>query len=117
MSGERWLMIGDASGFIDPIFSTGVFFAHKSAFLAREAIAAPLRAGNLPTAAACAHYEKTLRIGVDRVHTMVRGYYAGRFLAQILQSRTRQGTMRALTSVLAGDVYDDDNLLVRLGVI
>src|SRR5262249_4823916 len=31
LTGERWLLAGDAAGFIDPIFSTGVFVAIESA--------------------------------------------------------------------------------------
>lgn len=39
MYGSNWLLIGDAAGFLDPIFSSGLFLAIKSSFSAVEAIA------------------------------------------------------------------------------
>src|SRR5205085_5843731 len=36
--GERWLLAGDAAGFIDPIFSSGVFLAVFSGELAADAL-------------------------------------------------------------------------------
>ena len=38
LHGDRWLMAGDAAGFIDPIFSSGVFLAILSGEKAAEAI-------------------------------------------------------------------------------
>jgi flavin-dependent dehydrogenase len=40
MYGKNWLLTGDAGGFLDPIFSSGLFLAIKGAFAAAEAIAA-----------------------------------------------------------------------------
>ena len=42
--GDRWLMAGDAAGFIDPIFSSGVFLAILSGEKAAEAIDGALEA-------------------------------------------------------------------------
>ena len=39
MYGSNWLLIGDAAGFLDPIFSSGLFLAIKSSFSAADAIA------------------------------------------------------------------------------
>ena len=38
MVGDRYLAVGDATGFVDPIFSAGVFIAMRSAELAAETI-------------------------------------------------------------------------------
>ena len=43
LTGDRWLLAGDAAGFIDPIFSTGVFVAIESAGHAADAVDAALR--------------------------------------------------------------------------
>ena len=43
MGGQRWLMVGDAYAFVDPIFSTGVFLAMHSAELAADVVAEALR--------------------------------------------------------------------------
>jgi flavin-dependent dehydrogenase len=37
-SGDRFLMVGDACAFIDPVFSTGVYLAMVSAFAAADAV-------------------------------------------------------------------------------
>jgi flavin-dependent dehydrogenase len=42
-SGDRFLMLGDACGFIDPVFSTGVYLAMVSAFAAADAVDGCLR--------------------------------------------------------------------------
>ncbi len=36
-AGPRWFLIGDAAGFVDPIFSSGVMLAVKSGYLAAQA--------------------------------------------------------------------------------
>ncbi|MBK8609577.1 MAG: NAD(P)/FAD-dependent oxidoreductase [Chitinophagaceae bacterium] len=40
MYGKNWLLAGDAGGFLDPIFSSGLFLAIKGAFAAADAIEA-----------------------------------------------------------------------------
>jgi flavin-dependent dehydrogenase len=40
MYGSNWLLTGDAGGFLDPIFSSGLFLAIKGSFAAAEAIEA-----------------------------------------------------------------------------
>ena len=50
-SGDRFLMVGDACAFIDPVFSTGVYLAMVSAFAAADAVsgclASPRKAARL----------------------------------------------------------------------
>src|SRR6266508_6345667 len=43
LSGERWLLAGDAAGFIDPVFSSGVFLAIMSAEKAADTLDEVLR--------------------------------------------------------------------------
>ena len=43
MVGERYIMVGDAFAFIDPVFSSGVMLAMNSAFLGAEVVDAWLR--------------------------------------------------------------------------
>ena len=47
MAGDRFVCVGDAGGFVDPIFSPGVFLALQSAELAAQAICRGVRAGRL----------------------------------------------------------------------
>ena len=41
-AGDGWVLVGDAGGFIDPIYSSGVYLALKSGMMAGEAVAAGL---------------------------------------------------------------------------
>ncbi len=43
MAGDRYVMVGDAFAFIDPVFSSGVFFAMNSALLGAETVDGALR--------------------------------------------------------------------------
>ncbi len=45
-AGDGWVLVGDAGGFLDPIYSSGVYLALKSGVMAGEAVAAGLHAGN-----------------------------------------------------------------------
>lgn len=116
-SGERFLLLGDAACFIDPVFSSGVFLAQKAAFLAHERITPALRSGQLPSADDRAGYERDLRIGLERFLALVRQFYDDTFVKNIVRTRERAALKSALTSLLAGDVWDDDNVWIRMGVI
>ncbi len=47
MAGDRWVAVGDAAAFLDPIFSTGVLLAMQGGLEAAEAVDVGLRAGDL----------------------------------------------------------------------
>ena len=72
--GPGWLLVGDASGFIDPVLSTGVFLAMHAAYLAARALAAVLR-GRADEVAALAGYERAHRELFADLLRMVRFYY------------------------------------------
>jgi len=74
ITGEGWLAIGDASGFIDPVLSTGVFLAMHAAFLAARAITSILRHGTDETAALAAYARAHQELFTDLLR-MVRFYY------------------------------------------
>ena len=61
-TGDRYLMLGDAFTFIDPMFSSGVFLAMQSAFDGAEVVATALdRPAELPAARRA--LEKRMRAG------------------------------------------------------
>jgi len=116
-TGERYLLLGDASGFLDPIFSTGAFFAQASAFLARDAILPALAAGYLPDQAARSGYEEKIDLAVRRYKSLIQMFYDRKFMDDVIRSRRRENIRRALTSLLAGDVFHEENPLLRMGVV
>jgi flavin-dependent dehydrogenase len=72
--GPGWLLCGDASGFIDPVLSTGVFLAMHAAYLAGGLLSRAL-SGALAEEAALAEYQSRHRELFGDLLRMVRFYY------------------------------------------
>ena len=102
--GDRWLLVGDAAAFIDPLFSTGVLMALAGGKFAAEAVDAALIDGDY-RAARFASYQKRCTDGADRFKHLVYEFY-GENLRKLLVRAARNSTMCSIiTSLLAGDVY------------
>ena len=82
LRGDGWLALGDAGGFIDPLFSTGAHLAMQGALRAADAIDAALRRGD-PTPDAFATWDDEMRAGSDLFLGAVQAFYAGDLTAQI----------------------------------
>ena len=65
MIGKNYLMLGDAFAFIDPVFSTGVFLAMRSAFLGADAVSACLHEPQ-HAAKALQSFDRAARREIDR---------------------------------------------------
>ncbi len=74
ITGEGWMIAGDASGFIDPVLSTGVFLAMNAGYLAAKAAAGVILQG-ADEGAALAGYARAHRELFDDLLRMVRFYY------------------------------------------
>jgi flavin-dependent dehydrogenase len=72
--GDGWALVGDAFGFIDPVFSSGLFLAMDGARLLAEAI----RAG---TPAALRRYERRHLRHIEGWRRAIGYFYDGRFFA------------------------------------
>jgi flavin-dependent dehydrogenase len=102
--GDRWLLVGDAAAFIDPLFSTGVLMAMAGGKFAAEAIDQALAAGDF-TAPRFAAYQERAIAGADLFKKLVHEFY-GENLRRLLLASGQNPTMCAIiTSLLAGDVY------------
>lgn len=71
MVGNGWALVGDTAGFIDPVFSSGLFLGMNGAFVLANAI----RAG---TAQAFARYEREVIHHLETWHEIVDYFYDGR---------------------------------------
>lgn len=105
-AGDGWVAVGDAGGFIDPVFSPGVFLAMSSAVLAADAITAALDADDC-SASAFADYEQLYRRGESTFRIFLDAFYdplfsAGRFFKDHPHWISEWGR------VLQGDVYGDN---------
>jgi flavin-dependent dehydrogenase len=77
-AGEGWVLVGDAFGFIDPIYSTGVLLALKSGEFAAEAIAGALESGDL-SAARLGAWGPKLAGGMEALRKLVYAFYTPGF--------------------------------------
>ena len=75
VTGDRWLLAGDAAGFVDPLLSTGCYLALSGGYLAGVCLTSVLDDPELKTPA-FAYYENSYGKVVDEVHQMVRVFYS-----------------------------------------
>ncbi|MBI4635920.1 MAG: tryptophan 7-halogenase [Candidatus Rokubacteria bacterium] len=102
--GDRFLCVGDAIAFVDPIFSGGVYIAMQSAELAAEAVLPALADGRFE-AARFASYERAVWRGIAPFFRMIHKYYEPAFLELFLKPRNYFGMEDAVLSVLAGGAF------------
>jgi flavin-dependent dehydrogenase len=106
LHGDRFALAGNATEFLDPVFSSGVTLAMESGRRAAYVIARELR-GEKPDWEK--EYAAHLRQGVDTFRVYVNAWYDGT-LGDIFFSPNRDmEVMKKICSVLAGYVWDQSN--------
>jgi flavin-dependent dehydrogenase len=101
-SGDGWVLVGDAWGFLDPLYSSGVLLALKSGELAADAIVEGLKKGDT-SGAQLGAWAPDFNVGVDRMRRLVCEYYAGfSFGGFMRQHPEMRGTV---TDLLIGDLF------------
>ena len=113
LAGTRLLRVGDAAGFMDPIFSAGVFLASWSGKLAAEAVIKSLETGK-PGTVLFAKYEKRVRRGLKFYWRVVEQYYTTPFMELFLRPSNHYDLPSAVTAVLAGELEGGWSLRWRL---
>ena len=78
VAGDGWVLVGDALGFIDPIYSTGVFLALKSGEMAADAILEGFASGDL-SASRLGSFGENYLGAMDAMLEMVSAFYDPRF--------------------------------------
>ena len=107
IAGDGWVLVGDAFGFLDPIYSSGVFLALKSGELAADSIHAALEAGD-PSAARLGAHGPEFLAGMEAMRKLVYAFYEpdfsfAKFLAQ------HPGCRNDLIHLLVGNVFRPTN--------
>jgi flavin-dependent dehydrogenase len=101
--GDRWLLAGDAAGFIDPVFSSGVFLAIMSAEKAADTIDEVLRDESLKPRLFKQYSRRVNRV-MDVYLTFVTSWYSGQeFLEVFLNPTETMQIAAAVNAVLAGN--------------
>ena len=101
--GDRFLAVGDAIAFVDPIFSSGVHIAVQSGELAAQAVDAALRDGRF-TAARFAPYQKAVERGLAPFFQFIHKYYEPAFFEVFLRPKSKW-VLEAVLSVLSGGAF------------
>jgi hypothetical protein len=96
--------IGDAFGFLDPLYSSGVLLALRSGEMAADAIVEGFQNGDL-SAAQLGKWGPLFNLGVDRMRRLVCEYYDGFSFGQFVRAYPHlKGTV---TDLLIGDLFTD----------
>ena len=115
LTGERWMMAGDAAGFIDPVFSTGVFIALFSgehcADALHEILAEPSRQPAL-----FAKYEKRMNRVMDTYVRFVEAWYRPEFIEIFTNPVEHLNLAGAVNSALAGNTATSFALWWRMEI-
>jgi flavin-dependent dehydrogenase len=104
VAGDGWVMIGDAWGFLDPLYSSGVLLALKSGELAADAIVEGLK-NHDTSAAQLGKWGPAFNTGVDRMRRLVCEYYNGFSFGKFM--RTNPELRGTVTDLLIGDLFTD----------
>lgn len=111
--GSNYAMVGDARGFIDPIFSSGVFLSIKTSYLVAEAVHEKL-SGNLTGITPRLEHAYELVTGAyGFVHKMIRLFYSPHAIswaevgAEGAVHRAHQSAMAAGHFMLSGDFFEN----------
>jgi flavin-dependent dehydrogenase len=101
--GGRWLLAGDAAGFIDPIFSSGVFLAvfsaEQCADVLNEVLACPRKAKRL-----FRRYQRAVNRAMDIYLRFVDAWYTKEFIEVFLAPSESLGLAPAVNAVLGGNI-------------
>jgi flavin-dependent dehydrogenase len=104
VAGNGWVLVGDAFGFLDPLYSSGVLLALRSGEMAADAIVEGLAVGDT-SAAQLGKWGPGFNDGVDRMRRLVCEFYGGfSFGAFVRRYPELRG---AVTDLLVGDLFTD----------
>jgi len=102
--GDRFIAVGDAITFVDPIFSGGVYIALRTGQLAADAIARAFRDGRF-NARRFRGYERRVGRGVAPLFKFIHKYYEPAFFDLIMHPRPYFGIYEAVLNVLSGGSF------------
>jgi flavin-dependent dehydrogenase len=113
LHGPGFALLGNAAEFLDPIFSSGVTIALKSASLAAGLLPRHLKGEKVDWNE---EYAQPLMVGVDTFRTFVESWYEGTLQEIIMNNPESQSEFgQMIISILAGYAWDTDNLFVKRG--
>lgn len=108
--GPGWALTGNASEFLDPVFSSGVTLALESAHRAAKLTHRQLSGEAIDWDE---EYSRVMAKAVSVFRVFVHAWYDGRLQKVLLLPNKDQMIKRSITAVLGGYVLDENNPFVR----
>jgi len=110
LCGKGYALLGNAGEFLDPIFSSGVTIAFKSASLAAALMPRQLAGETVDWES---EFAIPLKRGVDTFRAFVESWYRGSFQRIVFHRRQPPEVRRMIAAILAGYAWDLTNPYVR----
>jgi flavin-dependent dehydrogenase len=109
LHGPGYALLGNAAEFLDPVFSSGVTIAMRSASMAAGVLHRQLQGESVDWQR---EFAEPLKRGVDTFRCYVEGWYAGTFQDVIFHTGGASEIRRMISSILAGYAWDERNPFV-----
>lgn len=109
LHGPGFALLGNAGEFLDPVFSSGVTIALRSAHLAVGTLERQFAGERVDWQSA---YDVPLRKGIDTFRAFVERWYSGELQDIIFYPEQTPGIRRMISAVLAGYAWDETNPFV-----
>ena len=110
LHGKGYALLGNAGEFLDPVFSSGVTIAMKSAQFAVECVEKQLNGEKVDWDR---DYADPLMVGVNTFRTYVEGWYSGTLQDVIFYQDPNPKIKQMVCSILAGYAWDQTNPYVK----
>ncbi|MCC5518116.1 NAD(P)/FAD-dependent oxidoreductase [Vibrio splendidus] len=107
---DKYALLGNAGEFLDPVFSSGVTIAMKSAQFAVECVEKQLKGEKVDWDR---DYADPLMVGVNTFRTYVEGWYSGTLQDVIFYQDPNPKIKQMVCSILAGYAWDQTNPYVK----
>ncbi len=107
--GKNYLLLGNAGEFLDPVFSSGVTIALKSASLASGLLHRHFQGESINWQN---EYATPLQKGINTFRTYVEAWYDGSFQDVIFYDKPIEKIKEMICSILAGYAWDESNPFV-----
>jgi flavin-dependent dehydrogenase len=104
-AGDGWALVGDAFGFLDPLYSSGVLLGLTSGSMAADAICEGLAKGDT-SETQLRKWQPAFTAGMERMRRLVCEFYEGFSFGRFIRKHPEQKDR--VTDVLIGDLFKDD---------
>lgn len=111
--GKNFALLGNAGEFLDPVFSSGVTIAMKSASLAAPLVKKQIQGSKVDWES---EYAQPLKFGVDTFRCFVEAWYNESFQNVVYHDQHDDSVRRMISSILAGYAWDEKNPYVAKSV-